>query len=236
MTNLHLRILGASQLVASDSSPTVRSGRPRTIALLALAAAAGAPGISRGRATAMLWPDSDPARARNSMRQELHGIRRDLGVQPLHQGADTIRIDPAVLMPDLWQFEAAIAGEQHEIAAALYRGAFMDGFYIAGLDSLERWIESERGRLRQQVLMSLETLASRCARSGDHMGSVIWTRRLAMLEPLSSRIALGLVRSLLAVDDRVAALESARAHESIVREQLDAQPDPAFTAFVQKLR
>jgi DNA-binding SARP family transcriptional activator len=236
MINFHLRVLGAPQLVAGDGLPTARSGRPRTLALLALAAIGGAPGVSRKRATAMLWPDSDQAHGGNSLRQELHSIRRDLGGQVLHQDVETLRIDPAVMIPDLWQFEAAVAGEQHEIAATLYRGSFMDGFYIDGLDCLERWIEIERGRLREQALRSLDILATRCERSGDHMTAVIWRRRLSMLEPLSSRVALNLLRTLIAAEDRTAALECAREHESAVRTNLDSAPDPAFTAFVRTLR
>ena len=61
-------------------------------------------------------------------------------------------------------------------------------------------------------------------------------RRLAAEDQLSSRIGLELMRALAANGDSAAALEFARVHEQIVRSELDAAPDPAFSAFVDQLR
>ncbi len=53
---------------------------------------------------------------------------------------------------------------------------------------------------------------------------------------MSSRIALVLVQSLAAAGDRTAALDAARVHETLVRDELDAAPDPAFSTFLDALK
>src|SRR5437868_12933943 len=109
MSTLNLRLFGPPQLTSADGSPTARSGRARTVALLALAAASGPTGVFRARVASLLWPDSDPAKARNSLRQELFNIRQDLGAQVVRQDGEVIRLVQSRVIIDVWRFENACA-------------------------------------------------------------------------------------------------------------------------------
>lgn len=233
MPSLHLRLLGAAQLSASGGLPWQVGNR--TLALLAVAAAGGPFGISRDAAMLIFWPDSDPARGRNSLRQRLFTLRRELNVEPLIQTPETLRLDPAIISVDLWEFDAAMASNQPKIAASLYSGPFMDGFSVAGMGELERWIEGERSRLRGIAMRAMDRLAAECTRHGDHASAVEWRRRLAAMDPLSSRVSADLVHALVGHKDRVGALQHARVHTELVRQELDTEPDPAFLALVQSL-
>jgi TolB-like protein/Tfp pilus assembly protein PilF len=97
-------------------------------------------------------------------------------------------------------------------------------------------VEAERARLKQCACQALEALATEASSRGDRRRSVEWWRRLAELDPLNSHVALGLMNALVAAGDRSAALQFARVHESLVRQDLGATPDAAVTTLARRLR
>ena len=58
---------------------TGAAAQPRRLAVLALLARAGRPGITREKILALLWPDEPEERARRSLNQAVYSLRRDLG-------------------------------------------------------------------------------------------------------------------------------------------------------------
>ena len=63
--------------VTRDGVPVdLLSGQRKTLALLAMIAASGERGISRETVLAYLWPESDEARARTSLKQLVHSLRQ----------------------------------------------------------------------------------------------------------------------------------------------------------------
>src|SRR5690606_1618287 len=113
---------------------------------------------------------------------------------------------------------------------------FLDGFHISGSAELERWVDGERAALHAQYVAALEALAREAAAAEDHAAAVREWRRLAAAEPLSSRVALGLMQALAAAGDRAGALQAAAVHAALVRDELDAAPDPAVLAYAAELR
>jgi serine/threonine-protein kinase len=63
----------------------------------------------------------------------------------------------------------------------------------------------------------------------------LW-RRLAARDALSSRVALRLMRALAAAGDAGAAVQHARVHEMLLREELNIPPDPAVVSLVRQLQ
>ena len=121
----------------------VLSGPPRRLlALLALAAAGGRRGVSREQVLAYLWPESDTGHARNCLRQSVFALRQHLSKNVLEPVAANLRINPAVMTTDLWDFESARAHDAHESAVSLYAGAFLEGFHLPCLPGFQ-----ESGRL-----------------------------------------------------------------------------------------
>ena len=185
----------------------------------------------------MLWPESDTERASNSLRQVLLWLRRDLGEGIfLPDAAGGLLLDSRLVHSDLEQFNEAVAGGLPEAAVRLYRGPFLDGFYLPHAPDFGHWLDTVRDRLRRQYLASLAKLAMGAEEAGHHVEAVAWRRRQAAADPFSSGAALALLEALTAAGDRPGALEYAGLHEHLVRTHLETDPDPAIAAFVARLR
>lgn len=223
--------------VESDGTPGSGAARQRkTLALLALLAAAGRRGTSRDKLSAYLWPESDAEHARNLLKQACYALRRDLQAPAVFLGAVQLRLNPDVITSDLQSFEDALDRGDPARAVAAHTGPFLDGFYLAGAGEFERWVEETRAALKRRVGEALESLATQAAAAEDARTAVKWWRQLAALDPLSAHPALGLLRALVAAGERTSALAYGRAHEHMVRQELGAAPDPAVSELLIRLR
>lgn len=234
---INLQLLGGLDFVRPDSAVSVRARRRHPMMLLALVAATAPRAISRERIMAFLWPDSDTVRASNSLRQALHALRRDLGEDMfLPETAGGFRLDAGKVNVDLWGFRDAVARRAPAEAVAAHRGPFLDGFQIAGAPEFGQWVEAERAQVERDYCAALDTLARQAESAARHDEAVAWRRRLAAADPFSSRVALGLLKALVAAGDRPGALQHAAVHEALVRSHLDVDPDPAIAEFVGSIR
>ena len=231
-----LTTLGGLAL-AGDAGPLAgAAAQRRSLALLALLALGRNKGVSRDKLVAYLWPESGEERAHHALAQLLYGLRRDLGKADVAAGTTDLRLNRDVISVDLDDFETALAGQDFERAVAAYGGPLLDGFHLGGAPEFERLVDGERADLAKRMGEALKALAEVASGRGDHVAAVGWWRRLTVLDPLSSRAALGLMRALEAAGDRGGALQHAREHGRIVRAELDAAPDALITAFVAELR
>src|SRR2546426_2156 len=100
--------------------------------------------LSRDKLTAYLWPESDTEHGRGLLKQACYALRRDLGTPELFLGSIELRLNPGLISSDVESFEGAL--DQHDPARAvsLYRGPFLDGFYLNGEGDFGRWVEGDR--------------------------------------------------------------------------------------------
>lgn len=229
---LRLETLGG--LVLAGDSGTPLPIQRRRLALLALLATAGKRGVRRDKLTAVLWPDSPDAKARHALEQLIYSLRQERD-EPLVAGPDPLRINHHVLAVDVVEFETAIERGGLADAVRLYRGPFLDGFYLNGAPEFESWTEAERGRLAGRYRTALERLAGECADGKDFVGAVEMWRRLVVADPLSTSATLGLMRGLAAQGDRSGAWQQAKALEALVRRELGRDLDPAVQALMSEM-
>jgi DNA-binding SARP family transcriptional activator/tetratricopeptide (TPR) repeat protein len=204
------------------------------MALLAVVAAAGKRGVSRDRILGLLWPEAEQEQARHTLSQTLYSLKRDTGRDWI-VAAPELRLDPAITS-DVGDLTDALARGDHEAAADLYTGVFLEGFYVPGAPELERWVDDERGRLRAAVLRAAEQAVASADRKGDAAAALRFWARLTELDPLSARYASGRMRALAAAGDRASALDHARQHEAVVRRELETEVDPAIKRLVHTLK
>lgn len=207
----------------------------KSLTLLAVLAASESGSLGRDTLLAMLWPESDADRARRALNQTLHTLRRRLGVEVL-LGTAELRLNPELIVSDIGTFVAALAAGDLDAAVQKYSGEFLEGVHPENAPEFEHWLETRRDHLGRRYRESLEQLARTAESRGDFAAAVAWWRRLQAADPLSSRIASGLIHSLDAAGDRAGALRQARVHEVLLREELGIQPDAAFMLLVDRLK
>jgi serine/threonine-protein kinase len=237
---LRLRTFGTLTLEGPEGPLTGAATQRRRLALLALLVSAGASGTSRDKVVACLWPESDADHARHALAQLLYSLRRDLPDGALLTDGAVLRMNAELISSDVGDFEAALDAAENRDALAravsLYVGPFLDGFFLGDVPEFERWVDGERTRLAKRATAALEQLAAAATAAGEHEEAIRWWRQLAVHDPLSSRVALSLMQSLAAAGDRVGAIQHARVHEALVRQELDAAPDAAIAALAARLR
>ena len=231
---IRLRTLGGLSLERTDPKTAPLLQR-RPLALLAVLAVAGELGVSREKLLAYFWPDSDEDRARNVLRQLMHTIRRDLGLPNLFVGTSELRLDAALMTTDSAEFELACRAGEYETAVALYRGPFLDGFYLSNAAGFESWKESERARCARRFVEAAERAGRAASAVGDHARALTMWQRLAVEEPLNSRIAAELMRALTAAGDLGGALKHARVHEAVLREEIGGNAAAEFRRVADEL-
>jgi DNA-binding SARP family transcriptional activator/Tol biopolymer transport system component len=208
----------------------------RPLAVLALLAAVGRRGISRDKIVALLWPESDSERGRNSLSQVISLLRRELSADDIVLGAAELRLNTAVIASDVIEFEERIGANDLEAAIGLYAGPFLDGVFLKNTPDFERWVDQERSRLHHLQADALERLATRAATNGDHASAVRFRRQRVSLTPSDSRAAFKLMESLVALGDPAGALEHYRVHQSLLRDDLSLEPDATLAEFASAIR
>ena len=203
--------------------------------MLAVLAASGDRGVSRDTLYAYFWPESSADSARHSLEQLLYALRRSLG-DSLFTGTNPLLLNPEAITSDWADFEFAITQERWADAVPLYRGPFLDGFYISDAPEFERWAGSERARLADRYNAALSTLAEAADTGLDRAAAVRWWRMLAVADPLSGRVSTRLMRALAVSGDLAGALQEAHRHEIVVQQELASPPDPAVAALARDLR
>lgn len=236
MERIRLLTLGGLTLQVGSATTTGASTRHHRLALLALLAVARGHGLSRDKIHAYLWPEGDAGHARHGLNQLLYFERHHLYAGELFLGRKTLRLNPAVITVDLWEFADTLAAGAYEPAIGLYTGPFLDGFFLPGAPAFERWVDAEREALQRRCSEAIATLARTAMGAGDHRGALGWLRRAAELDPFDTDTARHLVETLLVVGDRAAALRHAQHHADVLRTDLGLDPDPALARLIDGLR
>jgi serine/threonine-protein kinase len=198
-------------------------------------ASAGERPISRDKVLAYLWPETDAAKAAHRLAQTLYSLRHDLGVDSLVRSTNDLRLDRRVIDSDLQEFTGALEGGNLLAAVAVYRGPFLDGFYLGGAAEFERWGEMERAEYQRKYRAALEALAVADGQRGDANGAAEWWRRLMEADPLNARIAVAYMEALRLAAGNAGALQFARDYAKRLREEFDSEPDPLVTTAAERL-
>ena len=233
---LRLHMFGGCFLTRDGTRLDVLAGQRKSLALLAIIAAAGKHGVSRDTVLAYLWPESDEDRARTSLKQLVHSLRQQSSAPAMFLPTPTLRPNSDVITSDVAEFRDAIRRGDDDAAVGLYTGPFLNGFYLRGADDFEKWASTERASLARDFARALEALAMRATAQGDVVRSVDLWRRFAQAEPLSVRAATGLMVALDAAGERAAALQHARAYQQLVLEEVGGAPDASVAALATRLQ
>src|SRR5262249_26141054 len=192
--------------------------------------------MSRDKLLGLLWSEGEPDKSRHALTQSLYHIRKALRVERIFLSGTDLRIDPTVLSSDVGDFLRAITEGRLGDAVALYRGPFLDGFYLNGDPDFEFWAATERDRFARSFSQSLETLAREAHEAGDRDAEISWRVRLVDQDPLNGAAMASLMTVLADAGEHGAALQRGRWHETRMRAELDLPPAPEVAELLAKLR
>jgi len=236
---VELRILGSLQLSASDGhSMSALARQAKRTALLAYLAAAVPRGFHRrDTLLALFWPESDSPHARAALNQALYVLRTELGNGTIvTDGDDQVGLSGDAIWCDATAFEAALDTGRPRDALAFYRGDLLEGFFVAGAPEFERWLESERARLRERASQGAWALAEAKAAEGEPVEAERWARRGATLAPADEAMARRLMTFLSALGDRAAAIRAYDDFSSSLRRDYDLEPSAETQALAATIR
>ncbi|GEM_PF-2107503 len=234
----YLTLFGSMRMVTSDSSlgtPVVLSSRPLSLLLAYLALHPRQP-VDRRHLAFLLWPDQPESQALQSLRHQLHSLRRLLNRAGLPQ--DLLQVQPGQLRfqpgSRLWiDVDAfrhlARSPRGWAQAVALYRDHLLVDFPDVA------WLEPIRAQLREECAALLERLIQGAQAHRDGERLLAFTGQLVALRPLSERAHRLHIQALLAQGRQA----EARAHFLAWRERLQrefqAAPGPEIRALVAPL-
>jgi DNA-binding SARP family transcriptional activator len=187
---------------------------PLDAALLAWLALEGP--TPRARLAALLWPDKDADAARNSLRQRLFHLRKQIGVD-LVSGSTTLALADGVTH-DLEDSDSVLADAGIEI----------DGEF-------GHWLVRQRERRRARVRQSLVDLCAMAEQAKDFDDALTHARELLALEPLSEEAHRRLMRLHYLAGDRAAALLAFDRCEQVLKDEVGAQPSGETLALLRTI-
>ena len=253
---LKLHLLGGCEFQHPDGAVHLETAK--TSALLAyLVMQPGAQ--QRHKLMGLFWGDLPEPNARRNLRHALWDLRRKLdrpGETPyIHTTRQSVTFNR---QSDFWldvddfavraqsqdhnatNGEATNRGrasdfEQLREAVQLYRGDFLDGFYVRGAPIFEEWVLAERERLRGLMLITLQRLVEHHTARGEYHAGIEYTTRLLTLDPWREEVHRQLMRLLALTGQRSAALAQYEECCRLLQAELGLEPLEETTALYERL-
>jgi DNA-binding SARP family transcriptional activator len=227
---LQIRLLGSPEFFL-DSAP-FRLPRRKTTALLAYLADKDSP-VPANSAASLLWPEFAPDKARASLRHAISDATSAAGHPLVERSGRNIKFNSEFqIESDVGAFRKAAAeglltGDEAmlEKAAALYRGNFLEGFYLDDALMFEDWQLLEAENLRSQATEVISRLAENNLASGLVVKAENWARRLSEVSPLCGAAHRILMELSIARGDIADALNRYSMYTKILSRELGIKPD-----------
>src|SRR5688572_14139902 len=163
----YLRLFGSPSLESDDVAIGGGATQRHRLALLALLAMAPGRRLSRDKLIAHLWPDRDADGGRNLLKVSTYVLRSVLGDNALLSEGDDLRLNAESLHIDVAEFDVALERRDYQRAVELYKGPFLDGFFVPDAPEFEEWSERERQRLAGGYRTAREALAQAAEENKD---------------------------------------------------------------------
>jgi adenylate cyclase len=236
---LQLILLGKLE-IQRDGVPLAGLTSAKAQALLCYLAATGRSHF-RTTLAGLLWGDMPETNARTNLRRELSALRRTVSDHLIITRQEVAFSDDAPYWLDVEAFQAAtdqgtIEGLRE--AVELYRGDFLEGFYIRDAPAFEEWVLVQQTRLRELALQALHRLSSHYAEQGEAglEEGITYTSRLLALEPSREEAHRGLMLLLALSGQRGAALAQYEVCRQALAEDLGVEPGPETRELYERIR
>jgi TolB-like protein/DNA-binding SARP family transcriptional activator/Flp pilus assembly protein TadD len=236
---IELHLLGSVDLKGSEGETLLSAlAQPKRMALLAYLAAAHPNGCHRrDKLLGLFWPESDQEHGRGALRKTVFRLRRSLGEEVIvSRGDEDLGLAEGAVWCDAVAFEGALEAGRLEEALDLYRGDLLDGFFLSEAPEFDRWLESERERLRSRAAEAAWRLAERSEAVGSGVQAATWAKKAVSFAPDDEGTLRRLLELLDRVGDRAAAVKEYEAFARRLRDEYEAEPSPETQALIAAIR
>jgi len=221
---IHVQSLGGINLLADDGA-SIRLRSRKHVGLLLYLAMSGRRMFTRDHLTSLFWT-SPPERARHSLSQAAYDLRTHLQGALVRGSGEQLSLDSRNLAFDAIEFETALKDGRLGTAIDLYRGPFAQNLTGAGTAEFERWVETERLRLKRLAEVTFRRFAAESESKGRWGEMCVAAMRLTDMTPLDEEAHLSLMRGLWLHGDPTAALKHFElAYELLMRELPEGPSD-----------
>src|SRR5215213_6922647 len=184
---LRFQLLGRLELFFERERAPVRVTSRKARGLLAYLAMAPGHAASREELATLLWGECSDQQARQSLRQSLLLLRKDLR----HPGFILSNAEMVQLPKERWTIDAAefeeltSSGDPDDLARAanLFTGDFAAGFNV-GEEGFEEWVAAQRLRMQRAATRLCETFSKQPTLVAHPEAAIGASERLLALDPL----------------------------------------------------
>jgi DNA-binding SARP family transcriptional activator len=238
---IRVRLLGRLELTREgEAAGAIKLSTRKAGALVAYLAMRSDQTASREELATLLWGDCSESQARQSLRQALASLRKELqGSEFFISDNETVRLQPDLWLIDAREFEeltkSANAADLDR-AAALFGGEFLSGHNNIGEEAFDEWLRAQRQRAQLSASRLCETYAARPGLVRDGERAIAVVERLLALDPLREdcqRVALTLYAR---YRGRTEALAQAEAFAGVLERELGVAPEKETRALIERIR
>ena len=241
MALLQIELLGDLQMRSATGSLFTISAK-KSQALLAYLGVKPSQRVSREKIASLLWSSTGPDQARQSLRQTLSTLRKELAQlsatdKILIEENDLLGLDDSLVECDVAAFEPLVAaGTEESLAKAsqLYRGDFLDGFQI-NEERFDQWVIAERDRLHRMALRAHMQLLDLQSRRGAVDEAIATAQRSLRIDILQEPMHRSLMRLYMQSGDLVNALQQYETAAKVLKRELRIEPDAETKALHREI-
>jgi TolB-like protein/DNA-binding SARP family transcriptional activator/Tfp pilus assembly protein PilF len=236
---MRLQLLGRFAVARPEDGTSIQLPTRKTRGLLAYLGMSRDYAAGREELAALLWGGCSEQQARQSLRQALTLLRRELGSSPA-LGSDTmvVRLDPAQWSIDARDFETLARSAKAEDlarAAQLFAGEFLSGLNIEE-ETFEEWARGQRTRMQLAAAHLCETFAKQPDLVIDANQALTAVERLMALDPLREdwqRLAIALYARYRGKNE---AFARASSFAGLLQRELGVVPEKETRAMLESLK
>ena len=145
-------------------------------------------------------------------------------------------MDPAKLNTDLGEVWSALREGRAENALANYRGELLPALFASDSEGFQRWLDTERARLKVEVSKAALVFVAALEREGKLAEALSVAQRVIEIQPDNETAVRRLMTLHEAMGDRAGALGVFESYRSRLASEFEAEPAPETMALANRLR
>lgn len=240
MQQVIFRLLGPPEIFYKEQP--VKIPRRRSRALLYYLVSTQTP-QPRERLLPLLCGDVDEESARHTFKTLLAEVRAllrsfDAEIEWIISDDDQLRLNPLAplwLDTEIFEKSAAVTSRNLNRTLALYRGDFLDGFFLRDAPGFETWLRSTRDHFRHVYLGTLRRLTELYEADNQLEQAITCTRMLLAADPLMEEAYADLMRFYWMMGKRIEALREYERLCEVLAQELAVKPSVSTQSLYEQI-